>query len=414
MSFIIRGRRNSALHRLACIARLSTLACATIALGAAQVMAQSISILSSPAYAVTGEDALVQVSVPAGMALSDVVVRLNGRDVTGAFQAFDPTTLRGLVSGFSIGPNTLSMGSRSGAPVITKLLVTDRPRTGPVFSGPHQTPYVCETQFLGLGNALDANCTAPTRVDYFYRSSATNTFQPYNTSGPPPSDLATTTTAEGLVVPYIVRREMGTINRAVYVIAILHDPSGPLSTPVMRTSGYNGRLVYSFGGGCQAGYHQGRSGRRADRGKQQSRGRPGRLPGLFPRPGLRRDRRLAQRDGHHLRGRHLGRDRDDDQGAIHRGVRAAALHDRRRRVRRIDAAAPAGQQLSGPPRRDHAGPCVPGPDELPNPLFDCELLVNAINGSALVWTQGAEDRRVGRTGFWLLREQRRTLSELAR
>ena len=42
---------------------------------------------------------------------------------------------------------------------------------------------------------------------------------------------------------------MGTINRAVYAIAILHDPAGPLSTPFARTSGYNGRLVYSFGGG---------------------------------------------------------------------------------------------------------------------------------------------------------------------
>ena len=212
-------------------ARFISLALALcLALGAQAALAQSsfqIKILSSPTYAITGEDALVQVSVPAGTALGDVIVRLNGRDVTSAFQSFDATTLRGLVSGFNVGANTLSMGSRSGAPIITKILVTDRPRTGPVFSGPQQTPFVCETEFLGLGAALDANCTAPTRVDYFYRSTATNTFQPYNTSGPRPSDLATTTTAEGLVVPYIVRREMGTINRAVYVIAILHDPVRP-------------------------------------------------------------------------------------------------------------------------------------------------------------------------------------------
>ena len=58
-------------------------------------------------------------------------------------------------------------------------------------------------------------------------------------------------------MPYIVRREMGTINRAVYSIAMLHEPGTPLPSPWM-TGAWNGKLVYSFGPGVQANYHMGR------------------------------------------------------------------------------------------------------------------------------------------------------------
>ena len=229
-------------------------------LSAQQAPAQfTIKILSSPSYAVSGGDALVEVSVPSSTPLNDVSIKLNGQDVTGAFRAANAFSLRGLVSGLKTSVNVLSAGPRSTGQILAKIPVYNYSRSGPIFSGPHQTPFVCETDFQGLGPPLDPDCSAPTRVDYYYRSTTTNSFQPFNTSGPRPPDLATTTTNEGVTVPYIVRREMGTINRAVYMIAILHDPTGPLSDPFSRTSGYNGRLIYSFGGGCQAGYHQGRS-----------------------------------------------------------------------------------------------------------------------------------------------------------
>mgnify|MGYP003343403047 CR=1 FL=1 len=61
-----------------------------------------------------------------------------------------------------------------------------------------------------------------------------------------------TTTSDGRTVPYIVRREMGTINRAVYSIAILHEPGTPLPSPWMKGT-WNGKLVYTFGGGVAAG-----------------------------------------------------------------------------------------------------------------------------------------------------------------
>jgi hypothetical protein len=158
-----------------------------------------------------------------------------------------------------------------------------------VIAGPHQTPFICETEAFGLGPATDRDCSVKMRVEYFYRSkapvpaatatatsaaalaavdaappranqgAANNPFKPFDPAAPRPSDIAETTTSDGRTVPYIVRREMGTINRAVYVIAFLHEPGKPLPDPWTATPGWNGRLVYSFGGGCRAGYHQGRS-----------------------------------------------------------------------------------------------------------------------------------------------------------
>ena len=46
------------------------------------------------------------------------------------------------------------------------------------------------------------------------------------------------------------------IDRAVYEIAALYDPAAPPS-PFTDEPGWNGRLVYTFGGGCNVGYHQG-------------------------------------------------------------------------------------------------------------------------------------------------------------
>ena len=75
----------------------------------------------------------------------------------------------------------------------------------------------------GLGEPTDANCSAPTRYDWFYKSTgagdrrngqAGTQFKPLaNPKGARPSDVATTTTIDGRTVPYIVRVESGVINR---------------------------------------------------------------------------------------------------------------------------------------------------------------------------------------------------------
>jgi hypothetical protein len=65
--------------------------------------------------------------------------------------------------------------------------------------------------------------------------------------------VATTTTIDGLTVPFVVRRERGTINRFIYSYAMLADPAAGATD----TSRWNGRLAYFFDGGVAIGRNQG-------------------------------------------------------------------------------------------------------------------------------------------------------------
>lgn len=209
--------------------------------------ALTLSVLSGRPDMVTGGDALVAVSRAA-------TVTLNGRDITSTFR-----DNRAVVTGLPAGRSTLraTAGGQSAT-----LELTNYPITGPVFSGPHQTPFICETEAWGLGAPLDRNCSAHTKVEWMYRSTAPvqgrggSTFKPLASPVDRPADLAMAT-IRGRQVPYIVRLETGTINRAVYQIAFIHDPSAPAPSPWTPPTGWNGRLVYTFGGSCMAGYVQG-------------------------------------------------------------------------------------------------------------------------------------------------------------
>jgi hypothetical protein len=233
-----------------------------------------VSVLSSRADAVSGEDVLVELIEPAANASAQVL--LNGEDVTMAFlPTSNPLRRLGLVGGLQVGRNTIEV--RVGGGPVAKLDILDHPLAGPIFSGPHQSPFTCETEKSGLGQPQDSNCSAKTIVNYFYKQksglpkpsapvesfsapfgrSYTEGFKTYDPSLPRPADIAQTTTSDGKVVDYIVREEIGTINRAVYDIQFLHQPGRPLPSPwTGPTAGWNGRLVYFFGGGCQAGYSQ--------------------------------------------------------------------------------------------------------------------------------------------------------------
>src|SRR3984957_5534553 len=64
-----------------------------------------------------------------------------------------------------------------------------------------------------------------------------------------------TTTSVSKKVPYVIRIETGTINRAIYQTAILHDPTTDTEpSPYAPPKNWNGRLVYTFGGGCTGGW----------------------------------------------------------------------------------------------------------------------------------------------------------------
>lgn len=234
-----------------------------------------IAALSSRADTITGGDALIEIEVPRTVPPAQVRVSANGRDVTSSFKPApdDGETLLGLVDGLEIGKNSIRVHARGQAPRGPKgarerprsrrgpgatLELTNHPISGPVISGPHQQPFICQTEAFSLGSPVDEHCTAAnTRILYFYMSSDDGTFKLMDPQEPKPEDLDQTTTTEGNTVDYIVRLETGTINRAVHRIAFLHDPDLPLPDPWTSTPGWNDRLVYSFGGGCQAGYRQG-------------------------------------------------------------------------------------------------------------------------------------------------------------
>jgi hypothetical protein len=225
-----------------------------------------LSTLSTAPDRVSGGDVLVGVDVPAGVPLSDVAVTLNDIDVTAVFApAATGHGLVGLVTGLSDGDNQLRAATQQANPSLkARLDIRNFPSYGPIFSGPRQVPWICETVASGLGPSLDEHCTVPTRYDWFYRTTA-GTFQPLASLAPPfPTDLAQTTTIDGRTVNYIVRVESGTINQSIYRIAILDDPTAPISNPWSPGGrkpgqGWNGKLSYPFGGGCGPGYRSGRN-----------------------------------------------------------------------------------------------------------------------------------------------------------
>jgi hypothetical protein len=286
-------------RRLRAWMSLSTLATAALLLGASTTEScfeYSIEVLSSPPDQVSGGDARIAIGVPRVVPPHQVRVSVEGVEVTDAFELIPGTrTLEGVVTGLALGENLLevrSNGNGNGRPA-AELVLTNHDIKGPIFSGPHQQPFVCTTARSGLGQPLVDNqdafgipvaledengnypsdgrgyptaeaiivgwskdCSAERRLDYLYRTTGGQWENLENPGGPLPSDIAMTTTLDGQTVPYIVRWERGTNNRFIYSVAMLApvtetDPEQP------DDSLWNGRLVFSLQGGVAIGRTQG-------------------------------------------------------------------------------------------------------------------------------------------------------------
>ena len=227
-----------------------------------------IQVLSGRPDTVAGGDALVRISAgKKDVRLSDVRVELNGRNITSAFVA-DPgaRTLTGLVTGMRLGRNELEVDAkRKGhGRADADLVLTNHPIEGPVFSGPHEEPFFCQThQFnmpAGLGTLTPTQitdpCHIPMRVDYIYRTNATPSALAQWPAGATAYPANMAMTAKGK--PYIIRLETGTVNRSIYQIAMLHDPIAQPAAPTWsnRSANWNGRMVFNFGGGCPSGWYR--------------------------------------------------------------------------------------------------------------------------------------------------------------
>lgn len=213
----------------------------------------ALRLLSSAPDKVAGGDALVELTGSAGAGATTLLV--NGAP---AHQVRQDTGPRGerilLIDGLKPGRNVIS--ARSG-PAHVSLTVVNHPLSGPILPGTAIPLLSCMTQESGLGAATDADCSAPTKIEYFYRTTA-GAFRQLPGREARPSDLASVT-RDGAQAPYIVRVESGVVDRSIYRIAVLDDPAQvPADVRAWRPSkAWNGRLVVFFGGGCGAHYAQG-------------------------------------------------------------------------------------------------------------------------------------------------------------
>jgi len=205
---------------------------------------------------VSGGDVLVRARSARGTSIDGVEFRLGDRDVTDRFERSGDVAVAYL-DGLVEGDNELV--AKRGNTELSSLELTDHPISGPIFSGPHQTPFACTTELAGLGAPTDENCSAPTRVRWAYFPSEPDA-ELIDLEDPtsPPADAAMID-RDGRRVPFIVRIEEGVINRSIYEFAVLE--SAPVPTAEPRTwddSGWNRTLLYEYGGGCGTGFTQGK------------------------------------------------------------------------------------------------------------------------------------------------------------
>ena len=242
-----------------------------------------IKTLSNRADLISGGDALVEIVLPDGAQPDALHVTLGGKDISASFAKRASGRIIGLVDGMAEGANILSadLGSGHGA----YQMITNHKIGGSIFSGPQLTPFACATPTgsaptadasattpSGLtGTATDAQCDIATEYKLFYRTTdptcnpdvttvnpdppigappATACFRPYDPAAPA-TDVATVTTDTGVMLPFIVRIERGTLNRGIYDIAVLFDLSkyDPKVgwKPTEPAASWNGKVVYAFG-----------------------------------------------------------------------------------------------------------------------------------------------------------------------
>jgi hypothetical protein len=233
----------------------------TDAPGLAPEQIEMTTVSTRPAL-VTGDKARVAIR---GLQPNDRLhVTKDGTDVTGLFGPVGSRpgqasgAFEGVVTGLRLGDNHLQAtanGPHFGRRAVS-LTVVDHPLQGPVISGPHQQPFVCETQQSGLGPPEGPDCVAPTQVHWWAKDLLGQFHQLSNPYAPYPLGTATTT-VNGRSVPFVVRVESVVINRGIARIAVLDDPHGRGPNHPFAATAWNHRLVYHFGESCGTGYHQG-------------------------------------------------------------------------------------------------------------------------------------------------------------
>lgn len=174
--------------------------------------------------------------------------------------------------------------SLANRPIETFKFPIELGKTGPtqsLYSGPNQYPFYCMSQRSGLGQPMVDNtagegikiyatnkkgklldkvigysrdCSLLTKMEYFYRDTNKKQLKRYNLTSRPQERLINKIKINDKLVNEIYRVEHGTINRFIYIIAMLADPDkGRLDQSL-----WNNRLIYQFQGGSGIGFRQGK------------------------------------------------------------------------------------------------------------------------------------------------------------
>ena len=243
---------------------------------AAQAMTVQLRVLSSAPEYVSGGDARIEVRAPVGLH-DKLELWLNGQPAAVALRR-NANGLEGVVSGMRIGDNLLEVRHRSSG-LRDALQLINHPITGPMFSGPQQHPFVCTTNQGGVARqplvdiatppgyrvtnaagqlvGYSRYCSIDTFVTYLYRRASGGGLVALPADGSRPTDMGTVTLADGRTVDFIVRREIGSINRFLYSIAMLSPAPAADSARQDDTRLWNGKLLYWFQGGVAIGHSQG-------------------------------------------------------------------------------------------------------------------------------------------------------------
>ena len=180
-------------HRIASLSLVLLIAAVTTA--SADELA--INVLSNRADLVSGDDALIEVIVPADVTTADVHVTRNGVDVTSSFGLTTTGRFLGLVDGLDPGDNDIE--AFVTAPTLhpsVAITINNHAIGGPVFAGAQLQPWVCAhkvatsvlvtipnsspvlsanvtSRASGLADEpVDAQCNTPPTLAFFYQPKA--------------------------------------------------------------------------------------------------------------------------------------------------------------------------------------------------------------------------------------------------
>ena len=203
----------------------------------------TITTVSDRADLVSGGDVLVRIAAP-GADPESIQVHLNGQDVTGDFQQHSDGAGLGLITGLQLGRNVVTATADGRG---ARLTVTNHPLGGPVIAGPQIKPWTC-------GNSSKSpKCYQQPTFAYTYVGTDGGTHS-YDPKSPPQSfEIASTTTTDGVTVPFIYRTETGYIDRDQYSITALYQPDKKWTAWDPQKQ-FNHRMVITHGASCDEQY----------------------------------------------------------------------------------------------------------------------------------------------------------------